>query len=110
MKHSEIRIRFQEPSVTVLEVVTGAHDGAEARIFQTVERLALQPHSPYLVHAGDRLIACAKVTDCDGSPLTPLRGAELIHSLRGVLSVRKGLPDSAWPEVPTEGPELRPAA
>src|SRR3972149_5826117 len=110
MKNSEVRIRFQEPSVTVLEVVTGAHDGAEARIFQTVERLALRPHNPYVVRAGERLIAYAKVTDRDGSPLSAIKGAALIKSLRDVLSACRALGEDAWPAVSVKGPDLLPAA
>lgn len=82
MKPTEIRIRFQEPSATLLEVVTGAHEASPARIFEAVEGLALRPHHPYLVQAGERLITRFKVTQRDGTPLSVLKAAELINRLR----------------------------
>jgi hypothetical protein len=94
--------------VADLEVVTGAQDRAAARIFQTVEHLGMSSRRPYLFRAGDRLIASVSVTERDGSPITSPRAAELLGTLRSVLSGRGILAQTRRPD-PRQY-ELSPAA
>ena len=86
MTNSEIRVRYEEPNVTALEVFTGAREGTEASIFQTIEGLFLEAHSPYVFRAGNRLIVHATVTERGGSAVGQPRAAMLLDELRRALS------------------------
>ena len=88
-RNVEIRIRFAKLArAAELEVLAPTREQVAFRLWQALDHLRIRPLAPVLVHAGERLIVRAKLTDLDGSPLTQRRASQVLERLRSALALR----------------------
>ena len=97
-RYIEFRIRFAGRHGTAeLEVCASSREPVALRVWHALDRLRVRPLCPVLVHAGERLIVRAKLTDFDGSSLTEQRAAQVLDQLRSALAPRPAVEEARRP-------------
>ena len=97
-RHIEIRIRFAgRYEAAELEIFAPSREPVALRVWHALDRLRVRPRCPFLVHAGERLIVRAKLTDFDGSSLTEQRAAQVLAQLKSALDLRPAVKGARQP-------------
>jgi hypothetical protein len=98
MEQTRIKVRFADTAgVAELQVITAPHSDVGSRIRDALTSVEVVPLSEYEVETGGRVIAHAKLTEGDGSPLQKSRGKEVLRALRCHLAVPNTSPLSFLP-------------
>ncbi len=98
MEPTEITVRFADAAgVAELQVITAHHLDVGSKIRNALTSVQVMPLSEYEVRTRGRVIAHAKLTEGDGSPLRQHRGSEVLRALRRHLGAPGATPVSYLP-------------
>jgi len=98
MNQTEIKVRFADVAgVAELQVITAPHSDVGSRIRDALTSVQVVALSEYQVVTRGRVIAHAKLTEGDGSPLRQRRGGEVLRALRRHLVAPAANPVSYLP-------------